>query len=131
AVASWKVSAAMLLTLLFIVFVYLFAVESFTAFLYPDPAEVASYFQAAALPSWLFDLIILLSTVLTVASWSYLYMRAHGRTVWTPAWIDGLRIRLYVLFMNRLYADELYQRLGQIMMRLIHRFEKRERGWSR
>ena len=131
AVASWKVSAAMLLTLLFVVFVYLFAVESFTAFLYPDPAEVASYFQAAALPSWLFDLIILLATVLTVASWSYLYMRAHGRTVWTPAWIDGLRIRLYVLFMNRLYADELYQRLGQIMMRLIHRFEKRERGWSR
>ena len=34
-VASWKVSAAMLMTLLFIVFVYLFAVESFTEFLYP------------------------------------------------------------------------------------------------
>ena len=31
AVASWKVSAAMLLTLLFVVFVYLFAVESFTS----------------------------------------------------------------------------------------------------
>ncbi len=39
-VASWKVSAAMLMTLLFIVFVYLFAVESFTRFLYPDPEEV-------------------------------------------------------------------------------------------
>src|SRR6188472_4245063 len=36
-VASWKVSAAMLVTLLFIVLVYLFAVESFTRFLYPDP----------------------------------------------------------------------------------------------
>ena len=131
AVASWKVSAAMLLTLLFVVFVYLFAVESFTAFLYPDPTEVASYFQAAALPSWLFDLIIVMATVLTVVSWSYLYMRAHGRTMWTPAWIDGLRIRLYVLFMNRLYADELYLLLGQTTMRLIHRFEKRERGWSR
>ena len=35
-VASWKVSAAMLMTLLFIVFVYLFAVESFTEFLYPE-----------------------------------------------------------------------------------------------
>ena len=55
AVASWKVSAAMLMTLLFVVFIYLFAVESFTAFLYPNPEEVASYFQAAALPSWLFD----------------------------------------------------------------------------
>jgi len=131
AVASWKVSAAMLLTLLFVVFVYLFAVESFTAFLYPDPEVVASYFQAAALPGWLFDFIILMATALTVLSWSYLYMRTHGRTMWTPAWIEALRIRLYVLFMNRLYADELYQLLGQNMMRLIHRIDKREQGWSR
>ena len=105
-VASWKVSAAMLMTLLFIVFVYLFAAESFTAFLYPNPDEVASYFKAAALPDWLFDLIIVMATVLTIASWSYLYLTAHGRTVWMPAWIEGLRIRLYLPFMNRLYADE-------------------------
>ena len=131
AVASWKVSAAMLLTLLFIVFIYLFAVESFTAFLYPNPEEVASYFKAADLPDWLFDLIILTATLMTILSWSYLYLRAHGRTVWMPAWIDGLRIRLYVLFMNRLYADELYQLLGQTVMRLVHRFDKLERGWSR
>jgi NADH-quinone oxidoreductase subunit L len=131
AVASWKVSAAMLLTLLFIVFVYLFAVESFTAFLYPDPQEVASYFKAAALANWLFDLIILLATVLTIASWSYLYMRAHGRTVWMPAWIEGLRIRLYVLFMNRLFADEIYQTLGRIVTRLLDRFDKSAQGWSR
>ncbi|MGH7166975.1 MAG: proton-conducting transporter membrane subunit, partial [Nitrospiraceae bacterium] len=131
AVASWKVSAAMLLTLLFVVFVYLFAVESFTSFLYPNPEEVASYFKAADLPDWLFDVIILTATVLTIISWSYLYMRTHGRTMWTPAWTDGLRIRLYVLFMNRLYADEVYQLLERTVMRLVHRFDKRKQGWSR
>ena len=131
AVASWKVSAAMLFTLLFVVFNYLFAVASFTAFLYPNPEEVTSYFKAADLPDWLFDLIIITSTLMTILSWSYLYLRAHGRTVWTPAWIEGLRVRLYVLFMNRLYADEFYQLLGQTVMRVIHRFDKRERGWSR
>jgi NADH-quinone oxidoreductase subunit L len=99
--------------------------------LYPDPAEVAFYFQAAALPNWLFDLLIITATVLTVASWSYLYMRAHGRAMWMPAWIAGVRIRLYVLFMNRLYADELYQLLGQATMRLIHLIDKRDQGWSR
>jgi NADH-quinone oxidoreductase subunit L len=124
AVPSWEVSAAMLLTLLFVVFMYLFAVESFTAFLYPDPIEVASYFKAAALPSWLFDLIILLSTVMTVLSWCYLYMRAHGRTVWMPPWVEDLRIRLYVLFMNRLYVDELYDRIGRTVMRMAHRLDK-------
>ncbi len=124
AVPSWEVSAAMLFTLLFVVFMYLFAVESFTAFLYPDPIEVASYFKAAALPRWLFDLMILLATVMTVLSWCYLYMRAHGRTVWMPPWIEDVRIQLYVLFMNRLYVDELYDRIGRAVMRMAHRLDK-------
>jgi NADH-quinone oxidoreductase subunit L len=131
AVASWKVSSVMLLTLLFVVFVYLFAVESFTAFLYPDPHEVASYFKAAALPDWFFDLMIIMATLTTIAGWFYLYMRAHGRTVWMPSWVEGARIRLYVLFMNRLYADEVYQKLGGVVSRLLDRFDKSVRGWSR
>ncbi len=125
AVPSWEVSAAMLVTLLFVVFVYLFAVESFTAFLYPNPAEVASYFQAADLPNWLFDSLVLLATVLTVLSWCYLYLRAHGRTVWMPAWVEGLRIRLYVLFMNRLYVDGLYGQFGQAIAQTARRLDKR------
>jgi NADH-quinone oxidoreductase subunit L len=131
AVASWKVSAIMLLTLLFIVFVYLFAVESFTAFLYPDPAEVASYFKAADLPDWLFDLIVVAAALMTIFGWTYLYLRAHGRTVRIPAWIDGLRIRLYTVFLNRIYADELYQLIGSMTAQLVHRIDKLERGWSR
>jgi len=130
AVASWKVSAAMLLTLLFVVFVYLFAVVSFTAFLYPDPEEVASYFQAAALPNWLFDVMIVMATLMTISGWIYLYMRAHGRTMWLPTWIESLRIRLYVLFINRLYTDEIYELLGKSLMRVLHRFDKSAQGWS-
>ncbi|HEX7768236.1 MAG TPA: proton-conducting transporter membrane subunit [Nitrospira sp.] len=124
AVPSWEVSAAMLVTLLFVVFMYLFAVESFTAFLYPNPDEVAAYFKAAALPSGLFDLMILLATVMTVLSWCYLYMRAHGRTIWMPPWVEDVRIRLYVLFMNRLYVDDLYDRIGRTFMRMAHRVDK-------
>jgi NADH-quinone oxidoreductase subunit L len=121
----------MLMTLLFIVFVYLFAVESFTEFLYPNPEEVASYFRAADIPDWLFDLIIVAATILTVASWAYLYISAHGMTLRMPPWVENLRIRLYLPFMNRLYADELYALIGQTIMRLVHQVDKRERGWSR
>jgi NADH-quinone oxidoreductase subunit L len=131
AVASWKVSTIMLLTLLFIVFVYLFAVESFTAFLYPDPAEVASYYKAADLPDWLFDLIVVMAALMTIFGWTYLYMRAHGRAVQIPAWIGRLRIRLYSVFLNRIYADELYQLIGSMTAQLVHRIDKLERGWSR
>ncbi|TKB72744.1 MAG: hypothetical protein E8D45_09920 [Nitrospira sp.] len=130
AVASWKVSSAMLLTLLFVVFIYLFAVQSFTAFLYPNPDEVAFYFRTAALPNWLFDLMIVMAALVTVLSWSYLYRRAHGRTMWMPTWIDGLRIRLYVLFMHRLYVDEVCQKLGRSVMRFVHRADKRAQGWA-
>jgi NADH-quinone oxidoreductase subunit L len=131
AVASWKVSVIMLVTLLFIVFVYLFAVESFTTFLYPNPAEVASYFKAADLPDWLFDLIVVMAALMTIFGWTYLYMHAHGRTVRMPAWIEGIRIRLYTVFLNRIYADELYQLIGSMSAQLMHRIDKLERGWSR
>jgi NADH-quinone oxidoreductase subunit L len=130
-VASWKVSAAMLTTLLFIVFVYLGAAQAFTSFLYPNPDDVTSYFNAAGLPDWMFDLILLLATVMTIAGWSYLYLVARGRTVRMPAWIEGLRIRLYVPFLNQLYADEIHQMLGNGIMRLVHQLDKREQGWSR
>jgi NADH-quinone oxidoreductase subunit L len=125
AVASWKVSVAMLLILLFVVFVYLFAVESFTRFLYPNPAEVASYFHAAALPNWLFDGLIGGTALIIILGWFYIYAKAHGRTMWVPSLAEGLRLRLYVLFMNRLYADECYQALGQAVMRVAHRIDKR------
>ena len=130
AVASWQVSTAMLLTLLFVVLVYLFAVESFTAFLYPNPAEVALYFQAADLPNWLFDLLLLGATLSTILGWLYLYLRAHGRSVWMPPWVDGVRIRLYVLFMNRLYVEQAYQHAGKFLLRLLHRIDKHTQGWS-
>jgi NADH-quinone oxidoreductase subunit L len=128
AVASWKVSAAMLLTLLFVVFTYLFAAETFTHFLYPDPATVARYFQAAALPGRLFDGLVIGTTLLTVLSWVYLYAQAHGRTMPMPAWVRALRVRFYVLFMNRLYIDALHDGLGRRIMRVAHGLDKRSLG---
>jgi len=124
-VESWKVSAAMLVTLLFVVFIYLFAVESFTEFLYPDSEEVAYYFAAAALPDWLFDLMVVLASMLTGLGWIYVYLRAHGRTMRMPIWIDRLKIRFYVWFMHRLYAEQAYDSLGRSAMQVLYRFDKR------
>ena len=124
-IESWKVSVTMLLALLFVVFVYLFAVESFTAFLYPDPKEVASYFKAAELPGRLFDMMIGAATLTTILGWCYLYMKAHDRSLPAPAWIGTLRIRLYVLFLNRLYVDEGLHRLGRAQLSALQHFERR------
>ena len=74
---------------------------------------------------------MILATLLTIASWSYLYLRAHGRTVRMPGWVESVKIRLYVLFMHRLYADEFYRKLGQLMHRATHRVDKHAQGWAR
>ena len=128
AVASWKVSVAMLGTLVFVVFTYLFAAETFTHFLYPDPKEVAFYFQAAALPGRSFDVLVAGTAVLTILSWTYLYAQAHGRTMHVPERVAAMKIRLYVLFANRLYADALHARIGRAVVRVADYVDKHPFG---
>ena len=127
-IESWKVSVTMLAALLFVVFVYLFAVESFTAFLYPDPNEAASYFKAAELPGRLFDMMIGAAILTTILGWCYLYMKTHGRSLPAPAWISGVRTRLYVLFLNRLYVDESFHRLALAQRSALRRLESPSQG---
>ncbi len=124
AVASWKVSAAMLVTLLFVVFTYLFAAERFTAFLYPNPDEVEAYFRAAALPGHLFDGLVAMMTVLIVLGWSYVYAQTRGHRLRMPSWVETLHLRLYVLFMNRLYLDAVYAKMGRAATRLAGRLDR-------
>jgi NADH-quinone oxidoreductase subunit L len=124
AVASWKVAAAMLLTLLLVVVTYLLAAERFTYFLYPDPTEVGRYFQAAALPGWLFDFLVAATALFIILGWVILYAKTHGQTIRLPDWVNALQVRLYVLFMNRLYIEAFYSRLGRRFTRLLHRLDQ-------
>ncbi len=128
-VASWKVSLAMLMTLVFVIFTYLFAAETFTHFLYPDAEEVAGYFKAAALPGRVFDVMLVGMTLCTILGWVYLYARAHGRTMGTPVWVEAVSARLYVLFMNRLYVDEAYARIGRVFQSGAARLERLAASW--
>jgi NADH-quinone oxidoreductase subunit L len=116
AVASWKVAVLMLLTLLVVVVTYLLAAQAFTYFLYPAPGEVDAYFQAAALPGWLFDIMVAATAVLFISGWILVYAKSHGRSLlmpeWAQGWVNVLKVRLYLLFMNRLYLDALALRFG-------------------
>jgi NADH-quinone oxidoreductase subunit L len=123
AVASRKVAALMLLTLLLVVSTYLLAAEAFTYFLYPAPGEVASYFQAAALPGWVFDLIVAATALSVTMGWIFIYAKSHGRSILMPEWVNGLQVRLYLLFMNRLYLDALSIRLGRGFTRVAHHLD--------
>jgi NADH-quinone oxidoreductase subunit L len=112
-VASWKVAAAMVGTMAFIVTVYLWAGEVFTYFLYPDADTVAAYFEAAALDWLVFDVLVGITTLCIVAGWVFLYISARGRHMAIPAGILDWYATLYVAFLNRLYLDALYQTCGR------------------
>ncbi len=124
-IPSWKVSAAMLVTLLFVVFTYLFAAERFTAFLYPNREEVDAYFTAAALPGPLFDGLVGLVTLGIVIGWMYLYAETRGQVMRRPAWLESWYPPLYLLLVNRLYVDRCYAFLGRAILRVAERVERR------
>jgi NADH-quinone oxidoreductase subunit L len=120
AVSSWKVASMMMVTLLLVVLTYLFAAEHLTEFLYPAPGEAAAYFQAAALHGWLFDFLVGATALLIIFGWIVIYARSHGFSIRMPERANALMAHLYVLFMNRLYLEAFYARLG-----------RRFKGWTR
>lgn len=117
-VDSWKVAASMVGVLLIIVMTYLWAGEAFSRFLYPGPKEVDRYLAAAALPGWLFDVLVVTVVLLIVGVWVVVYARVHGHEIVEPAWLTAVRVRLYVWLTNRLYVDHLYDRIGSSLLLL-------------
>jgi NADH-quinone oxidoreductase subunit L len=121
AVASWKVAGAMIAMLFFIGFVYLWAGELFTHFLYPDPGVANGFFKAAAFPPQVFDGLIVLSTLVVLFGWLILYTTARGQKILNPHWVLSIRQTGWVLLINRCYVDGLYKKLGRALLRLAEK----------
>lgn len=128
AIASRKVAALMLLTLVAVVMTYLLAAEAFTYFLYSAPGEVSFYFQAAALPSWLFDGIVAVTAFFVIIGWVALYAKSRGRAIALPGLLaerlGRLQVRLYLFLINRLYLDALALALDRTVMGIIRRLDQ-------
>ena len=115
AVASWKVASAMIAALFLIGFTYLWAGEAFTHFLYPGPGVADGYFVAAALNPTVFDVLILVSTLLIFLGWISAYTNAKGQKVWNAEKGQAILQKLYVILINRLYVDLMYMRLANTL----------------
>jgi len=125
-VNSWVIVSAMIGSLFFIVFVYLWAGETFTHFLYHGPGVAEGFFMAAALNPKVFDLLVLLATVLIIFGWVVIYTNSKGQTIFMTDWIRSIRNQTYILLINRFYLDLVYVRFGNNLLRLAqkvaHRF---------
>ncbi len=93
---------------------YLFAAETFTHFLYPDPAVVSAYFQAGALPTGVFILITALFILSITGGWFFVYTQRTRQGGMLPG---KLLIHLYLFFANRLYLDGLALRVNSALAR--------------
>ena len=121
AVASWKIASAMIVSLFFIGFIYLWAAEVFTHFLYPEPGVVDGFFLAAGLNPIIFDLLIVLATLLILISWIFVYADSKGQKIFIVQWINSIKKRLYMLLINRFYIDLNYERWSRNILRLAQK----------
>ncbi len=125
AVASWKVAAAMIGVLVAIGFSYLMAGEMFTHYLYPGAGVSDGFFVAAALPPQVFDALVFLSTLLVVSGWVVVYTSAKGQSLLNPAWINPIKNKMYILLINRMYIDLLYEKWGGAIFRFARKVAHR------
>src|SRR5581483_12009023 len=72
----------------------------------------------------LFDLLIVIFALVLVAGWALIYAAAHGKTLPTPGWVEALRVRLYILLLNRLYLDALSARLRAALAPALERADQ-------
>ena len=121
AVASWKIASAMIVSLFFIGFIYLWAAEVFTHFLYPGPGVANGFFLAAGLNPIVFDLLIVLATLLILISWIFVYADSKGQKIFIVQWINSIKKRLYILLINRFYIDLNYERWSRNILRLAQK----------
>lgn len=121
AVASWKVASAMIATLFFIGFIYLWAGDSFTHFLYPEPGVANGFFMAAAFPPLVFESMILVFTLVVLFGWLILYTTARGQKILNPNWVLSIRQTGWVLLINRCYVDGIYKKLGSSLLRFAQK----------
>jgi NADH-quinone oxidoreductase subunit L len=125
AVDSWKVASAMIAALFLIGFTYLWAGEAFTHFLYPGPGVADAFFVAAALNPTVFDVFILLSTLLILLGWIYGYTGAKGQRILNPEWSLAIQQKLYLFLINRLYVDLIYMRWGNTLFQWAQKIGNR------
>ena len=125
AVASWKVASAMIAALFLIGFAYLWAGELFTHFLYPEPGVADGFFVAAALNPMLFDGLILVSTLVILFGWFYVYTTAKGQKVLHPDWVMSMQQKIYIYLINRFYVDMVYIRWGNTLFQWAQKIGNR------
>jgi len=113
--ATMAVHGSILVVVGLVSTVYLFAAETFTHFLYPEPGIVAAYFQAGALPKGVFVLIMTLFIAAITGGWFFVYADIEGQRKLRSG---PLFTHLYLFFANRLYLDalalRLYSALGRV-----------------
>ena len=81
--------------------------------------------MAAALNPRVFDMLILLSTLLILISWIGVYANAKGQKIFITHWLNSLKKQLYILLINRFYIDLLYLRCSKYFLQLAQKASDR------
>ncbi|MGB0911569.1 MAG: NADH-quinone oxidoreductase subunit L, partial [Nitrospirales bacterium] len=89
------------------------------------PGVADGFFIAAALNPIVFDVLILVATVLIFLGWISAYTNAKGQKVWNAEKGQALQQKLYTFLINRLYVDLIYMRLGNTLFQWAQKIGNR------
>jgi NADH-quinone oxidoreductase subunit L len=112
--ASVAVHGYMLVAVGLVSAAYLFAAETFTHFLYPEPGIVSAYFKAGALPQGVFWMVVALFVLTITGGWFFAYGQRLGTGTLTPG---SKMIHLYLFFVNDFYLDAFVLRIVNALRR--------------
>ena len=85
-----------------------------------------SYFTAAALPSGLFWLIVVVAAAVITIGWVLAYARRQGRSINRSQTAIDLRTSLYLFFVNRLYLDGFALRLRLLVKKVAESLDRNQ-----
>ena len=85
--------------------------------LFRSHETAAAFMRAAEWNRLFFDLVVGCVVLLIIAAWGMIYGKAKGVKLLMPAWIETLRARAYVTFLNGLYVEDLMRMIGRTAFR--------------
>ena len=111
----WRLVGLSILSLLVVVFGYVFISHAFDLFLYPDPDFRAQLYSAASIDLLRFDVLVALVALTVVSGWAFTYFREQsgyrGRQKTKRLWLN-----FYALISREFYISDIYTRFSRLLL---------------
>ena len=111
----WRLVGLVIFSFAVIVLGYTLISHTFDLFLYPDPELRAQIYASAHIDVFWFDVLVVLTTAIIVASWVLTYYSEQNRLLGQKQ-LGRLRLSFYALISREFYIIDIYSWLTRLLL---------------